>query len=210
MLALILAAMAACVALAVQFHPGNASTPAPDGRPSTETKYPLYITGIKITDVKDGVLQSVISADELKINKRRFFIFQFNPVTECTADHLVIENYAADDRDVFESIKHGLLSDTANPFNSRQAEDFGLITRGVVNHLVLKIFRKDQLILRVEADRAIIDFKTGATELFKVRLADKIANQTLHSRFAELDNRTKVLQIKDTVYQLTAGHLLAQ
>ncbi|HMA86630.1 MAG TPA: hypothetical protein VKN73_13070 [Desulfosalsimonadaceae bacterium] len=208
LLALILAAMAACVGLAVQFHPGRASTPASDGGQSTQKKYPLHITGFEITDVKEGVLQSVISADALKINKRRFFIFQFNPVTECTVDQLEIEIYADDGADVFESIGQGLLSDPANPFRSRQTPNFGLITRGVVNHLILSIFRNNQLSLKVEADRAVIDFEAGSTELFSVKLTDMIANRTIQSRTAELDNRARVLNIKDTAYRLAAGQII--
>ena len=207
---LILTAMAACVAMAVQFHPGNASMPASDGRSPAETKYPLHITDFEITDVKEGVLQSVISADELKINKRRFFIFQFNPVTECTVDHLEIEIYGGDEADVFESIGQGLLSDPANPFGSRRTPDFGLITRGVVNHLILSIFRNNQLSLMVEADRAVIDFEAGSTELFRVKLTDTSANRTIQSRTAELENRTRVLKIKDSVYRLAAGQIIPQ
>jgi len=205
---LILTTAAVCVGLAVQFHPGRASTPASDGGQSTQTKYPLHITGFKITDVKDGVLQSVISADALKINKRRFFIFQFKPVTECTVDHLVIEIYADDDTDVFETIGHGLLANASNPFKSRQAADFGLITRGVVNHLILSIFRDEQLGLIIEADRAVIDFEAGDSELFNVMLTDMSADRTIKSRFAELDNRSKVFKIKDTVYRLSASQII--
>lgn len=206
----ILSAMAACVAMAVQFYPGNASNSASGGGPSAETKYPLRIRGFQITNVKDGGLQSLISADELKINKRRFFIFQFHPVTECTVEQLKIEIYAGDDADVFESIGQGILSEASNPFRSLQTGDFGLITRGVVNHLVLKIFEKEKPSLLVEAERAVIDFEAGETELFNVRLTDRAANRTIQSRFAELDNRTKVLKIKDSVYRLAAGQIIPQ
>jgi hypothetical protein len=58
----------------------------------------------------------------------------------------------------------------------------------------------------VEAERALIDFKAGKTELFSVKLTDGIANRRIQSRFAEMDNRKQVLNINDTVYHLTTAH----
>jgi len=202
---LILIATGISIALGIYFKPGQ----SPNNRSlhfnPGENKYPLHITGFRITRVSEGRRQSVISADELKINRRRFFVFQFNPVTECTVNNLVIENYGNDGLNVFEGIDQALISGTANPLKVHQPADFGLITRGVVNHLLLKIFRADQPSLIVEADQAIIDFKNGEADLYNVKLTDNVSKRTIESKFAELDNKTGVFKIKGAVYTLSSG-----
>ena len=205
LVSLVLISAAFCAALGIYYNPGHTPSHQAMSFQPMEHKYPLRIAGFKITNFEAGALQSIIAADELKINRRKFFVFQFNPITECTVNNLALELYDCKGGNLFESIETGLLSGETAPLCKAGGTEFGLITRGVVNGLDLRLFRTARPWLTIKAEKAVIDFKNAQTALYEVAVTDIEAKRLIQSRSAKLDNKTGLFKIQDTTYPLSVS-----
>ncbi len=158
--------------------------------------YPLRIKGLSATTYNDDKLTARIEADELRVNQRRFFVFNIRPFNEATLTNARLEvhlyKHMPLKANLFSSAKNILGLDKKGKSRMR---GLGLITRGVVNGFTLEVYKAGKLSLRVKAEKAYIDFKKKKTELLNAGLEDVQSKKLIKSRSVIWDNEENVFRI---------------
>jgi len=130
--------------------------------------YPLRITGVDFKSFDDTRFKVRIKADEIKINPRKFLIFNIREVNELTITNANLEVYLQPET---ENPKPYLLTENNIPENiypkknKARAKGFGMVTRGVVKNIVVKMFNDQKPLLVIKATSANIDFKKKEVKL---------------------------------------------
>ncbi|MBW2636790.1 MAG: hypothetical protein JRC86_04585, partial [Deltaproteobacteria bacterium] len=136
------------------------------------TPYPLQIKGFVYSSCNDRGPVYRIKADELKINPRKYFIFNIRSFNEVTLKNAEAEIYLYPDMEE----KIGLFpleGQFLKTTRSRGApKEFGILTRGIIENLVLKIYNDKKEHLIVRAKKARIDFKKDITKLSDATIED--------------------------------------
>jgi len=158
--------------------------------------YPIKITGLNYTKCEENRLMTKIKSDELKVNPRKFFIFNIKPFNEVTLNNTTIEVYLYEDThsdtNLF-SFGGDLLS--VKQGNKASLKGMGLITRGVINDLVLKIYKASSLSILVKAKKAHIDFKKDETKLQKASIEGIFSNKIIKSTLIIWNEKEKIFKI---------------
>jgi hypothetical protein len=139
----------------------------------TYSTYPLKISGVDFKSFDDSRLLVRIKADEIKINPRKFLIFNIRKVNELTITNANLEVYLKPDA---EDKKPYLLTENNIPESiypkKNRASDIklGMVTRGVVKNIAVKMFNDQELLLVIKAPSANIDFKNKEVKLKTVQV----------------------------------------
>ena len=100
---------------------------------SKSSPYPVRIEDFTYTTSKDNKLVAKLTADEFKINPRKFFVFNVNPFNEATITNAKMEVYLYEDRpnkvDLF-SFREGLKSLENKEKRKAVLKEIGFVTRG--------------------------------------------------------------------------------
>jgi hypothetical protein len=137
------------------------------------------------------------TAKDLKINPRKFNIFNIRPLNELTLNKVTIEFYKSSDEP--SGIDLGNLiykfSSRSNGKSSSSKENksgaiktrvgaikTGLITRGVINKLVLKIYNKNNLSMIVQAPTAYVNFKRNEIIFQNATAYNIVSREIIKSR----------------------------
>jgi len=151
---------------------------------------PISIQGMKFQSSKGGRIVTRTVAKELKVNPRKFFIFNIKPFNELTLNKVTIEFYKN------EGEPSGIdLGDLMDKFSSGSSEksssskrhifgatNTGLITRSVINKLILKIYDKNKLSLIIKAATAYLNFKKGEIIFHNAIVEDIDSKEIINSR----------------------------
>jgi len=187
--------------------PENETSPSPtEGKRS---HYPIWIKGLTATTFRDDKIINRIKTDELMINPRRFFIFSIKPFNELTFTNLRLEIHLNENEEIFH--------ENTNPFSLEEyipsfrgvgndLKGLGFLTRGVINGLVLEIYKGNTLSLLIYSKKAYIDFKKKKTDLIMCSIMDKLSGKRVASRLITWDNREKIFKIPgDYIAQTPSG-----
>jgi len=148
-----------------------------------------------------------MDADELRVNPRRFSIFSIKPFNEVILTNARLAVYLIEGK----SSKTSLLSIgkdilAIDDKGKSRVKGIGLITRGIIESLVLEIHKADKLSLVVTAKKAIIDLKKKEATLVMATIEDKLSHRLIAKRH-------HVWRFKDDTLRLEAPglpHALAQ
>jgi hypothetical protein len=164
---------------------------------------PISIQGMKFQSSKGGRIITRGVAKELKVNPRKFFIFNIKPFNEMILNKVTIEFYKN------EGEPSGIdLGDLMDKFSSGSSEksssskrhifgatNTGLITRSVINKLIFKIYDKNKLSLMIKAPTAYLNFKKGEI-IFHNAIVEVIdSKKIIHSRKIVFKNGENVLRV---------------
>jgi hypothetical protein len=177
----------------------NASHPLND---KPFNPYPIDIKGINHTIYEDNRLVAQIKADEIKINPRKFYIFNISTLNELTVINADFEVYLYPDIK-----KNGIFPFTNNilPVTEKQhmPKEFGLITRGIIKGLSLKAHRSNKPFLIVKAANGYIDFKNKRIILEKASVEEISSGKRIISDSIVWDQKGKVFKIRDEYLAVT-------
>jgi hypothetical protein len=159
------------------------------------TPYPLQITGFDYSSCNDRGPVYRIKADELKINPRKFFIFNIRPFNEVTLENAEIAVYLYPDA----GEQVGLFPLKEQFTKTARSKDlpkgFGLLTRGIIKNLILKLYRAEKEQLIVRAQKARIDFKKNVTKLSDASIQDITTDQVITSKTMYWSEKEKAFRI---------------
>lgn len=168
-----------------------------------ERLYPISLQGLRFQRFESNRITTRAIIKELKVNPRKFFIFNIRPFNELTLNNVTMEFYKSEE-------KHsGLdISNRIHRFSSGSGErslfpknlEFGdiktgIITRGVVNTLILKIYAKSRLSKIVKSHRAYLDFKKNEVIFYNATVEDIATKQIIKSRKMVFKNGRNVIRV---------------
>jgi hypothetical protein len=161
------------------------------------------IQGMKFQSSTDGRIITRGVAKELKVNPRKFFIFNIKQFNELTLDGVTIEFYKNEGEssgvdlgdliDRFSSGSSGKSSSSKTPIFG--ATNTGLITRGVINKLILKIYDKNKLSLMIKAPAAYLNFKKNKIIFLNALVEDIDSKEIINSRKIVFKRGENVLRV---------------
>jgi hypothetical protein len=166
--------------------------------------YPLSIKGISSSTYdNNGRLLMQIKADEIKVNPRRFFVFNIKSINEVTITNIKAAFYFYEDKPKSDSDKPQLDIDLLNLYEgvmhqkkgNAVPKELGRITRGVIKGFTLEIYKKGKLFVIVKANEGEIDFRKKTVEMKNAHLEEVISKKIIKSNFAVWDNKEKVFKI---------------
>ena len=170
--------------------------------------YPMRIEGFTYTTSKDNKLVAKLTADEFKINPRKFFVFNVNPFNEATITNAKMEVYLFDEKpqevDLF-SFREGLISLKNKEKRKAVLKEIGLVTRGVVKGLKLDVYKNNKLAFVVKAQRAYTDFRKKETKLMNASVEDVSLKKRISSKSVIWDNKEKVFKVPGEYMMLVDG-----
>ena len=137
--------------------------------------YPLIITGVDFKSFDDTRFLIRIKADEIKINPRKFLIFNIRKVNELTITNANLEVYLQPDGEDKNKEPYLLtennIPESIYPKKNRASDvRLGMVTRGVVKNIVVKMFNDQEPLLVIKAVSANIDFKNKEVKFKKVQV----------------------------------------
>jgi len=162
-------------------------SPAPN---KEKYRYPIMLQGMRLQSFMDGRETVKAVAKELKVNPRKFFIFNIKPFNELTINNVTMEFYKSEEGQ--SGIDIGKTVDKFSPHSNEKSSsskgfdsgalNAGLITRGVINALILNIHDKYGLSKVVKAPKAYLNFKKDEVIFLDATVKDIATKQIIRSR----------------------------
>ena len=150
---------------------------------------PLSIKGLNFNSFNGTQITSKIIAEELKINPRKFYIFNVKPIKEITVNNVTVEFYKNVDNpfslnlNCFKQLH--LSPSKKKSLNSQESKrklfkaDF--LTRGVINEFVLKIYDKKSMSFLIKASTVLINFKNNRARLYDATIEDIVSRKIIRN-----------------------------
>lgn len=164
---------------------------------------PFSIKGLKLQTYESGKLESALSAGEIKINPRNFFVFNVKALNELSLKDVSLAFYkkrGASSGINFKNLKHLNLSRSSAQFstskNTRRREiKTGLITRGVINNIVFYLYNENNLLITIKARKAYINFRKNKAKFADATVEDMISSKIIKSRVVVLRGNDLKLKV---------------
>ena len=164
---------------------------------------PISIQGLKFQSSVGKSIITRAAAKELKVKPRKFFVFNIRPFNEITLNKVTIafykNEYGPSEIDLKE-LMHKLIAgkDDNSPFSGRHpfgAAKTGLITRGIINHFILKIYDQNNLSLMIKSAKAYLNFKKGEVVFQDAMVEDFASKKIINSRKIVFRSGENVLRV---------------
>ena len=143
---------------------------------------PFSIKGFSHSAYHDDKLIAKIAADELTVKQRKLFVFNVRPFHEAVLTNAKFEFHLYEnmpsEADLLSSAKEILSVDREGRAVSKE---MGLITRGVIKGLVLKMYKAEDPYMLIKAKKAYMDFRNGTIKMQGVVLDEVITGKTVES-----------------------------
>ena len=171
-------------------------------RDKSSSKVPSYFLRMKdftITQYSSNFLVRRLRADDLRIEPRRFFVFNVRSVNEIVIKHARLSVYLSDksikQHDNPFSFDIGLFSTEKKGSGAERIfypAGAGLITRAVIKGIQLEIYRDKRLILNITARVGYIHLKNKSVRLKDTVLKNAVNGKEIKSRLAIWDNKRQL------------------
>lgn len=160
--------------------------------------YPVLIKGLRYESHQNGTITSKLTADELKVTPRKFFIFNVRPFNELNLSNAVVELHMYTDS--MEDNAHGIKgSREANILfgkgNNTFMKQTGVITRGLIDNVTFKIYQDGNLLFLAKANKAYIDFKKDEARLENATIHDILSKRLIRSELIVLKNKESTFSV---------------
>jgi len=176
---------------------GLAVRPAAHG-PSKHSS-PLAMQGLRATTHTAGRLQCAAKVDSLAVGQRKFLVFGIRPLAELTASDAAIDLYEYGNR-AAQPDSLGIFRELLFPENRDCGarggrSQIGLITRGTICGLTLKVYRNNSLFRLISASNAVLDFKNNEMKMKNFRMENPSSKEVTVSREAILHNGDNTIRV---------------
>jgi len=177
---------------------------APTSMARKPLPYPIWMQGLTASTYTGDRLITKMKADEFKVNPRRFFIFNIKPFNEATLTNVRLDIHLYNDisskADLF--FNEGVLP-IMNGDRKSAVKGMGLVTRGVIKGLILKIYRAGNPLMVVKASRGYIDFKKKETKMQRVSIEDVLSGRLIKSSSVIWNDKEKVFNVPGEYIAMT-------
>ena len=136
-----------------------------------------YITGLSYKIYGSGGVESHLEADSYSVVPRRFLFFNLYSINEVRIKDVRIKHYL--DSDSSERLE--IVPLVIMPVSFGSEDKRGMPTRGVIEGLVLEMFRSGKPVLLLHAEEALIDKKLN-TSFINARLESKATGKRIVSK----------------------------
>ena len=162
------------------------------------TAYPIWIKGFSSREFNGNNVLKRLSADELTIGPRKYFVFNIRPLNEA-----VISNAKLETHYYFDGNSTGQELDRFHPGGSlisgkgirTSIPTKGIITRCRFKDLFWKIYRDNNLSLVIQAKGAEINFRTKQMRLSDVCIEDRKSHKCIITRSVIWNEKQKTFKI---------------
>jgi hypothetical protein len=162
------------------------------------TAYPIWIKGFTSRDFNGNNILKRLSADELKIGPRKYFVFNICPLNEAVLSNAKLETHY-----YFDGNSKGQELDRLHLGGSlisgkgikKSIPTKGIITRCRLKDLFWKIYRDNNLSLIIQAKRAEINFRTKQMRLSDVCIEDRKSHRCIITRSVIWNEKQKIFKI---------------
>lgn len=176
-------------------------------------RYPISIQGLRLQSFKGSRETVRAAARKLKVNPRKFFIFNIKPFNELTIDNVSMEFFKSEEEQ--SNIDIGKTIDNFSPISNEKSSsskgfdakafNAGLITRGVINTLILKIHDKYGLSKIIKAPRAYLNFKKDEVIFRDATVEDITTKQIIKSRKMVFKNGGNIITVPGNYVLLSSA-----
>jgi len=178
-----------------------------------ESIYPIAIQGLRLQSFKGSRETVKAVAKELKVNPRKFFVFNIKPFNELTINNVTMEFYKSEEGqsgiDIGKTFDNFSTQSNEKSFSSKGFEsgalNAGLITRGVINTLILIIHDKYGLSKVVKAPKAYLNFKKDEVIFLDATVKDIATKQIIKSRKMVFKNGGNEIRVPGSYVLLSSA-----
>lgn len=182
---------------------------------SRQFLYPLTVRGLNL-HIFQGNNVIRIKADDFEVSPRKFFIFNVKKLNEITLNNVTVEfnKYQKKPADInADNIRQIFLSPADGGLSSPEALiagtiNTGLITRGVYNNIVLKIYSNHSVLLIISAERAYAEFKENKINFHNAVIEDMKTKEIVKSRLIILKNNADHFYIPEQYVKLSPSGVI--
>jgi hypothetical protein len=157
------------------------------------------ITGLRYREYHASGLYTSIRADRLAILPHRFLFFNLKSINEAHLENADIEiqlhDKAPRNPDMVLLVNDMFTQEKKSSEKSGPINEFGVITRSVVEGITVKIFHTDCLSIILRAKRADVDRKMHKSRFQYATLEDARSDRRITSREIIWDDRDKAFLI---------------
>lgn len=123
-----------------------------------------------------------MSAGDIRIEPRKFMIFNIRPFNEAVLEDVRVEffRYPDEEKNAGPTADAGLNG----ALKSLNAGNIGLVTRGVVEELEVRFHDREELVHWLRADKVRIDLRKRELRMAGVRICDQKENREILARKA--------------------------
>jgi hypothetical protein len=154
---------------------------SPHGPDQSEKYGYPWMKGIEYEEFGPNGIVVRVKADSLSLVPRRILFFNIKSINEIQVENAEIDVYLYEDS----AQRLDLLPLSDEPFRlpnrKRSKKSYGVITRSVLNGIFVRIFRLDEEILSLTAERATVQDKDSNPEFSRVRLESAISGRQIVS-----------------------------
>ena len=163
----------------------------------------LRITGLKQRTYNEGKLTTMVEADEFKVRPRRqHFLFNMSPIINIRPIFNIrpfneaILNNAKYEVHLYPQIstETGLFFNEKNMLSS-DLKGMGIITRVLIEGLIMDIYKDDILSLVVKADKARIHIRKKEAKLINATIKDMSSQKHITSKLIIWNEKEKVFKV---------------
>ena len=181
------------------------ANPRPDI--AAQGTYPIA-TDLAVQSFDAYGLASLIEVDDLTIAPRQLMFFNMRSFNEAVLTNAVIKTYINDRADIERSItplndQFISLYDNKKNKKQRQNNEFGLISRGVINGVNWEIYRDKALKISLKAKKAYIDKDKTKPRFIQARLESIKAEKFIISKEIIWSAKKKVFMIPGEYFAQT-------
>lgn len=164
---------------------------------------PLKIMGLKQRTYNNGKLTTLVEADEFKVRPRKHhFLFNMSPIINIKPifnirpfNEAILKNAKFEVHLYPEiSAETGLFFIGKNMVSS-DLQGMGIVTRVLIEGLIMDIYKDDILSLVVEADKARIHIRKKEVKLINATIKDMSSQKHITSRLIIWNEKEKVFKI---------------
>jgi len=138
---------------------------------------------------------SRVQADAFKVSPRKFWAFNIRPFNEAVLINARVELYFYKDTSPGTGASLGKLMIPENKDRKSFPKKMGLITRGVIKGLHLKIYQESKPAIIVRAGEAYIDFKKNEARLTGASLEHPVSKSRIETESIIWDNSENCFRI---------------
>ncbi len=159
---------------------------------------PFKMEGFSYRSFNGDRLVASIEADEFRIDRRKFWIFNVQPFKEATFKRASLKLYLSTrttgpDEEGLMMLGQDFLK--LDGMESSMVQRKGLVSRGIINGLTLEIFDSDQHSILVSAEKAYIDLKKKMVRMQGVRMKDMSSGMQITSRAVNWNHQERTFEI---------------
>jgi hypothetical protein len=174
----------------------------------TAYRAPFKMRGITYRNSHKDRLLSIVNADEIRVQDRKFWAFNIKPFKEAVLENAKIRVYLQREETSgipdktgqgdlnFMPFAKDMLS-IGKSFNAHSMTG-GIVSRGAIKRLVLEIYNAGNPVMQIRARKAYVNFRKRLLKMIDVSMEDISSGRIIKSRFVKWNDNENVFEIEGT------------